>query len=150
MMDTTPADTWMRSFNLSEVVPPDANSAEIAHHANKVRSVLISLDPSDFAAVLRGVLMDCEDRLASTLADLIDTHRAAEAAVEASADDDVAARYDELVAARVELLAYAPQSVDEARLKATYVRGSADCTDDEFGEPAIMLLLDRLCEFRPV
>ncbi|MFG1433309.1 hypothetical protein V5F44_20595 [Xanthobacter sp. V2C-8] len=49
----------------------------------------------------------------------------------------------------MELLAYAPQSVDEARLKAAYVRGSADCTDDEFGEPAIISLVDRLCEFRP-
>ncbi|MFG1433310.1 hypothetical protein V5F44_20600 [Xanthobacter sp. V2C-8] len=97
MTDTTPADTWMRSFNLSEVVPPDANSAEIAHHADKVRSVLISLDPSDFATALRRVLKDCEQRFALTLDDLIDAHRAAEVAVEASADEDVAERYDELV-----------------------------------------------------
>jgi hypothetical protein len=83
------------------------------------------------------------------LDELIAVHRAAEAAVEVAHDEVARACYDRLVEARNGLLAYPPQSADEARLKAAYVRGSVDCTDDEFGEPAIRALVARLCEFRP-
>ncbi len=91
----------------------------------------------------------CTSPVAPTLAELIEAHRAAEAAVEAAADDDVAARYAALVDARVELLAYAPRSEDEAREKAGYVRASADMTEDEMGAEAVVSLVDRLCEFQP-
>ncbi|MFG1393288.1 hypothetical protein [Xanthobacter agilis] len=84
----------------------------------------------------------------TALDDLIAAHRAAEAAVEVASDDEVPACYDLLVEARLALLVYRPQSATEARAKASYVRSSASCTEDEFGEPAIILLVDRLCEFR--
>lgn len=147
MTATNPYPGFIRVFNYSKPVPANATREELEHHMTGLE-MLAGLDGPQAKAV-RTSLEDCRRRLNPTVADLIEAHRAAEAAVEAAADEDVEARYDELVEARVELLAYRPQSEEEAREKAAYVRGSADCTEDEFGEPDIIALVDRLCEFRP-
>ncbi|MDI4655554.1 hypothetical protein [Xanthobacter autotrophicus] len=99
----------------------------------------------------------------SVMQKLIEAHRDAQIAVNAAftaandfvydsqeykrADEIADALYDKLVEARITLLVSRPQTEEEARAKAVYVRSTGDFFEVARADAELVSLFDRLCEF---
>lgn len=146
---------YIRVFSLLSSPPADASRAELVHHVTRLRALEANRALESMSGNARVLLVDCERRLNDLpvdMGDLIEAHRAAEAAYVAACEADADEQdrlFDVLVIARNDLLARLPISEDEALAKRAHIAASDDLTNDEFAAPAVGDLLARLCEHRP-